>query len=86
MEGATFDGLRLGASGHGSPSTATAPVCSMAWLPDPPRSAPSEDLLAAPLYWTKERQRLLAMVELPSGGENNKWLQAGVVLFLREVA
>ena len=47
------------------------------------------------LIWTIEaggrdnlddREKLLAMVDLPSGGEDNKWLQSGVVLFLRKVA
>ena len=35
---------------------------------------------------TYDREKLLAMVDLPSGGEENKWLQSGVVLFLRKVA
>jgi len=42
--------------------------------------------MSVPLYWTRDRERLLAMVDLPSGGEEYKWLKSGVVLFLRNVA
>ena len=85
LEGATFDGVRLTDSGHDSASIQSAPVCSMAWVPDT-QSLHSGDMMSVPLYWTRDRERQLAMVDLPSGGEENKWLQSGVVLFLRKVA
>ena len=85
LEGANFDGIRLSDSSHDSPSIQGAPVCSFAWVPDTATAA-SAEMMSVPMYWTSDREKLLAMVDLPSGGEDNKWLQSGVVLFLRKVA
>ena len=41
------------------------------------------EAIRVPLYWSRERERVLAQIDLPSGGEESKWLQAGVVLFLK---
>ena len=85
LEGANFDGVRMSDSGHDSPSIQSAPICTLAWIPDT-QTQHTGEMMNVPLYWTRERERQLASVELPSGGEENKWLQAGVVLFLRKVA
>ena len=34
LEGAMFDGVRLSASMHDSPSIQVAPTCTLAWVPD----------------------------------------------------
>ena len=86
LEGANFDGIRLSDSSHDSPSIQAAPVCTFAWVPDTAQAAHSGEMMSVPMYWTRDREKLLAMVDLPSGGEENKWLQSGVVLFLRKVA
>eukprot|EP00090_Calanus_glacialis_P009483 TRINITY_DN17857_c0_g1_i1.p1 TRINITY_DN17857_c0_g1~~TRINITY_DN17857_c0_g1_i1.p1 ORF type:complete len:1541 (-),score=379.52 TRINITY_DN17857_c0_g1_i1:129-4454(-) len=87
LEAATFDGVRLTENSHDSPSIQVAPVCTFAWVPDNLQgSQHNSELISIPLYWSRERERLLAMVELPSGGEEFKWLQAGVVLFLKKIA
>ena len=85
LEGANFDGVRLTDSGHDSPSIQAAPVCTFAWVPEND-SQHTGEMMSVPLYWTRDRERLLAMVDLPSGGEEYKWLKSGVVLFLRNVA
>ena len=87
LEGANFDGVRLSDSSHDSPSIISAPVCTFAWLPDTETASQArEEVMSVPLYWSRERDRQLASLHLPSGGEHTKWLQAGVVLFLRKLA
>ena len=83
IEGATFDGSRLTENSHDSPSFQAAPVCTLAWVPD---QGHQSDNLSVPLYWTRERERLLAMLEVPSGREEETWLQAGLVLTLSAVS
>ena len=85
VEGAGFDGVRLTENSHDSPSIQAAPVCVLAWIPDSGSSGSAESL-AVPLYWTRERERLLAMVEVPGGREEDGWLQAGLVLTIASVA
>ena len=87
LEGANFDGVRLSDSSHDSPSISGAPVCTFAWLPDTDTaSQQGGDMMRVPLYWTRHRNRQLAQINLPTGGDQTKWLQAGVVLFLRKLA
>ena len=83
IEGATFDGSRLTENSHDSPSFQAAPVCTLAWVPD---QGHQSDNLSVPLYWTRERDRLLAMLEVPSGRVEETWLQAGLVLTLSAVS
>ena len=40
------------------------------------------EAIKLPLYHTNLRDKILTFVQVPSGGEDNKWLQAGTVLFL----
>lgn len=32
--------------------------------------------MKVPLYWSKERDRLLAMLDVPTNGNESRWLQA----------
>ena len=87
LEGANFDGVRLSDSSHESPSIISAPVCTFAWMPETDTSTQhGGDVMRVPLYWTRDRSKQLALVNVPSGGDQTKWLQAGVVLFLRKLA
>ncbi len=83
IEGASFDGVRLSDAMRESPTYAVAPTCTIAWIPETNQNhyRPNE-AIRLPLYNTNEREKILAFVDVPSGGEENKWLQAGVVLFL----
>lgn len=92
LEGASFDGARLSASAHDSPPLAPVPPCALAWVPR--GEAPAAEAEAAeaagkrirlPLYLSGERERVVAHLGLPAGGaggERDRWLQAGVVLFI----
>ena len=83
LEGASFDGSRLSPAEHDSPPFAPVPPCALAWMPAAEAEADaSPDKIALPLYLSGERERVVATLSLPSGGERDKWLQAGVVLFL----
>ena len=61
----------------------TAPPCTFAWIP---KSNPDQyrlnEAINLPLYNTNMRDKILNFVQVPSGGDENKWLQSGAVLFL----
>ena len=83
MEGATFDGIKLSDCSWDSPSAASAPPCTMAWIPDTsPDHYRLNEAIRLPLYNTNLRDKILTFLQVPSGGEENKWLQAGTVLYL----
>ena len=83
IEGAVFDGVKLSESEWNSSTYSTAPACTFAWIPksSPDQYRPNE-AISLPLYHTNMRDKILTFVQVPSGGDENKWLQAGAVLFL----
>ena len=84
MEGGHFDGLRLSEASHDSPTFTACPVCTLAWLPKTQENYYSEnEVIHLPLYHTNDREKILAFVDVPaSGGDENKWLKAGIVLYI----
>lgn len=84
IEGAVFDGMKLSESSWNSPTYSSTSPCTFAWIPDtsPDNYRPSE-AIKLPLYNTNLRDKVLTFVQVPTtGGDENKWLQAGTVLFL----
>jgi dynein heavy chain 2 len=83
IEGAVFDGVRMSECAWDSPTYSAAPTSTFAWIPksNSDHYRPNE-AIRLPLYNTNERDKILTFVHVPSGGEENKWLQAGAVLFL----
>jgi len=83
LEGAMFDGQRLIASKHDAPTHATLPTCSLAWVPAKDRPS-SSGCISLPLYFSSDREKILAMLDVPVGanGGEEPWLLAGAVLFL----
>ena len=54
-----------------------------AWIPKSSQDHyRTNEAIKLPLYHTNLRDKILTFVQVPSGGEENKWLQAGTVLFL----
>ena len=83
MEGALFDGIKLSECSWDSPTYATTPTCTIAWIPDSSSDHYRvNEAIKLPLYNTNLRDKILTFVQVPSGGEEHKWLQAGTVLFL----
>ena len=84
LEGGHFDGLRLTEAAHDSPTITTCPVCTFAWIPKTDANYYREnDVINLPLYLTGDREKILAFVDVPaSGGDENKWLKAGIVLYI----
>ena len=61
----------------------SAPACTFAWIPKSNSDQyRSNEAINLPLYHTNMRDKILTFVQVPSGGDENKWLQAGAVLFL----
>ena len=82
MEGALFD-AKLSPCTWDSPSYTSSPACTMAWIPQGNQDhyRPNE-AIRIPLYHTNLRDQILTFVQVPTGGNENQWLQAGAVLFL----
>jgi len=86
LEGATFDGQRLAASSHDSPTHATMPTCSLAWVPAQEKQTVVGSI-ALPLYFSSDRDKVVANLDVPcsgggSDGQEEIWLLAGSVLFI----
>ena len=84
LEGGYFDGLRLSEVSHDSPTFTTCPVGTFAWIPKTEASYYREnEVINLPLYHTSHREKILSYVDVPAaGGDENKWLKAGVVLYI----
>jgi hypothetical protein len=89
LQGALFDGTGLQPVQQDSPLLAPAPALTLAWLhPAAPR--PHPDTLSLPLYSSPERSKVVAELQLPTGGvggtsdrlQQRQWLLAGVALVL----
>ena len=84
LEGGHFDGLRLTEASHDSPTFTTCPVGTFAWIPKTDANYYREnEVINLPLYHTCDREKILAFVDVPAaGGDENKWLKAGIVLYI----
>jgi len=86
LEGCTFDGTKLHENLRDSPSISSVPVCTLAWLPkENPDPYPLDECLAVPLYYTLFRDRIVTQLNIPCGKEQDKWIQCGAALFLKNV-
>eukprot|EP00088_Acartia_fossae_P060344 TRINITY_DN72249_c0_g1_i1.p1 TRINITY_DN72249_c0_g1~~TRINITY_DN72249_c0_g1_i1.p1 ORF type:complete len:474 (-),score=40.40 TRINITY_DN72249_c0_g1_i1:72-1442(-) len=85
LEGASFDGVRLNDNHHKSPSVQIAPVVHLAFVPAEKLERSSSELMKVPLYWNKDRERLLTMLDLPSNGNASRWLKASVCFFVKDI-
>ena len=82
-KGWIIDGIKLSECSWDSPTYATTPTCTIAWIPDSSSDHYRvNEAIKLPLYNTNLRDKILTFVQVPSGGEEHKWLQAGTVLFL----
>ena len=84
IEGALFDGAKLSPNSHDSPTFTTVPNSTMAWVPSKGHEHHYNDnaTIRVPLYYSSERDKVVAFMDLPSGGKKDTWLQSGTVLFL----
>ncbi|TRY75069.1 hypothetical protein TCAL_08574 [Tigriopus californicus] len=83
IEGASFDGSKLVMSSHDAPTFSMVPPVTVGWVPESsPNSYHENEAIRLPLYYSSEREKIVSYMDVPSGGDNHKWLQAGTVLFL----
>lgn len=83
IEGAAFDGSKLVMSSHDAPTFSMVPPVTVGWIPgDSPNVYHENEAIRLPLYYSSEREKIVSYMDVPSGGDNHKWLQAGTVLFL----
>jgi dynein heavy chain 2 len=83
IQGATFDGVRIGPTSADATTNSAIPAASFAWIPkDEPH--PYNSFTVVPLYVTADRTKLLAEVQMPvvSPDEAVQWTLSGVALFL----
>jgi dynein heavy chain 2 len=82
IQGATFDGKLLAETQRDSSPTLTIPTCTVGWVP---AATPEQDGIAVSLFQTQSREKLVSSLVLKcSRGEESKWIQTGVGLFLKE--
>lgn len=89
LEGCTFDGSRLLENKRDSPSVTTMPACSVAWVTkETPSPYPEGECLSLPIYFSSDRDKLVACLDVPCGlaGAGDcqaQWVQTGAALFLK---
>ncbi|CAH1776602.1 unnamed protein product [Owenia fusiformis] len=84
LEGCTFDGTRLSENQRDSPSVSAVPDCVVAWIPkDVPDPYDMNDVISLPIYYSTERDRIVARINVPCGGNIDQWLQCGAAMFLK---
>ena len=54
-------------------------------LQENPDPYPLDECLAVPLYYTLFRDRIVTQLNIPCGKEQDKWIQCGAALFLKNV-
>ncbi|XP_077154625.1 cytoplasmic dynein 2 heavy chain 1 isoform X4 [Ranitomeya variabilis] len=84
LEGCSFDGNHLSENQHDSPSVSVVPPCSMAWISQQSTGIYSPgECISLPVYTSAERDRVVTNIDLPCGGDQNRWIQCGAALFLK---
>ncbi|NXK72907.1 DYHC2 protein, partial [Amazona guildingii] len=84
LEGCSFDGNRLSENLHDSPSVSSVLPCYMAWIPQDAYGPYSpEECISLPVYTSVERDRVVANIDVPCGGNQDQWIQCGAALFLK---
>eukprot|EP00075_Anas_platyrhynchos_P034676 XP_027323929.1 LOW QUALITY PROTEIN: cytoplasmic dynein 2 heavy chain 1 [Anas platyrhynchos] len=84
MEGCSFDGNRLSENLHDSPSVSSVLPCYMAWIPQDAYGPYSpEECITLPVYTSMERDRVVTNIDVPCGGNQDRWIQCGAALFLK---
>eukprot|EP00048_Salpingoeca_helianthica_P012919 m.191176 g.191176 ORF g.191176 m.191176 type:complete len:3938 (+) comp15437_c5_seq50:82-11895(+) len=85
LEGATFDGTRLGDVSETSPNLCQLPSCNVAWVDQ--KDAPKMDgLLRTPLYMASDRGRVVANLTLPCEKSTaDKWVRTAIALFMKDI-
>ncbi|XP_058887125.1 cytoplasmic dynein 2 heavy chain 1-like [Acipenser ruthenus] len=85
LEGCSFDGNRLSENQHDSPSVSAVPPCYMAWIPQNASGPYSpEECIPLPVYTSAERVRVVTNIDVPCGGNPDRWIQCGAALFLKQ--
>ena len=42
-----------------------------------------KEMISLPLYYTSNRERVVISLDVPCGGDQEKWVQTGTAFFLR---
>jgi dynein heavy chain 2 len=81
VQGASFDGRALSDTQRDSSAMLPIPCCRVGWVPEAAAGSLGIDIT---LYSNPDREKTVAHMQLAcSKGEEDKWVQAGVALFLK---
>ncbi|XP_034521541.1 LOW QUALITY PROTEIN: cytoplasmic dynein 2 heavy chain 1 [Ailuropoda melanoleuca] len=84
LEGCSFDGSQLSENHHDSPSVCPVPPCCVGWVPQGAYGPYSpNECISLPVYTSAERDRVVANIDVPCGGNQDQWIQCGAALFLK---
>ncbi|CAM9572668.1 unnamed protein product [Hapterophycus canaliculatus] len=85
LQGAAFSGGKLHQQSPNDPEVAGVPDIMLAYVhKDKPRPYQVDQAIETPLYFSLDRERLLAEVSMPTSEPQDVWILAGVALFLRD--
>lgn len=79
IQGCVFDGQRLSEADRETPTLVKVPTLSVAYVQE---VVNHDNDLEVPLYAATDRSKLLARLYVPCASNANKWILAGVAMFL----
>jgi dynein heavy chain 2 len=83
IQGCTFDGARLHEADRSTPTLVPLAAVRVGFVQRQHAPHPNSDqLLELPLYASPSREKVVARMQVPCGGNQAKWVLAGVALFL----
>ncbi|CAM9131219.1 unnamed protein product, partial [Ectocarpus sp. 4 AP-2014] len=85
LQGAAFSGGTLHQQSPNDPEVAGVPDVTLAYVhKDKQRPYQADQAIETPLYFSLDRERLLAEVSMPTTETRDVWILAGVALFLKD--
>ncbi|CAN0116433.1 unnamed protein product [Ectocarpus sp. 12 AP-2014] len=85
LQGAAFSGGTLHQQSPNDPEVAGVPDVTFAYVhKDKQRPYQADQAIETPLYFSLDRERLLAEVSMPTTEPRDVWILAGVALFLKD--
>eukprot|EP00798_Chlamydomonas_sp_ICE-L_P023166 gene23167-30374_t len=84
IQGANFDGARMGPLAADSPTSKVVPAMSLAWIPKDSPYPYGSAYMDVPLYTTQDRSKVLTQVQMPvaSQEEAGQWILSGIAMFM----
>lgn len=87
LQGCSFDNSKITEAHASAAEVLSAGPCTLAWIPadaTSPFYEPNTATVDVPVYQNLLREKLITVLSMPCTGTKDKWLLAGIALFLSE--